>query len=182
MTLSIRWWLPLSFVLLLPACNASPGDAAPAEVAASPEATAAAPSAVAATDSDPGEGMDYTLSMDDVDAYLATIGNISKAAQLDSELEDVAAMEGEETPEQFAARIEADPDARALVTSAGLEVQEFARIGEALMAGLMTAGAMESGALKTIPDGIDPRHVAFAREHMAQLKAKLAALEADSAD
>ena len=175
MTHSIRWWLPLSFAILLPACNASPGSAATPEATAAVEVEAAAAPAA-------GDEADYVLSMDDVDAYLATIGTISAAARENPDLEDIATMDASESVDEFAARLESDTTATALVTVGGLEVREFAQIGSALFAGLMTAGAMETGALKAIPDGIDPRHVEFARMHMAELKAKMAALQASTAD
>lgn len=86
-------------------------------------------------------------------------------------------MDAEESVEAFAARLESDVTAKGLATSAGLEVREFATVASAFLSGVMTAGAMESGALQSIPDGIDPRHVAFAREHMTELKAKMAAID-----
>lgn len=166
MSRPIHCCLLLSATLLLAACNAAPASAAsPAETAGEPAAA-------------PADESDYVLNMDDVDAYLATMGKIAVAARENPELEDIAAMDAEESVDAFAARLEADPTARTLVTSGGLEVREFAEVGSALLAGLMTAGAMETGALKAIPDGIDPRHVEFARTHMAELKAKVAAAQA----
>jgi hypothetical protein len=178
MSPSTRWLLTLSLVVLLPACSQTASDDTTPAVTAAPGATPA-PVADAASkppaDADEDDG--FVLTMDKVDAYYATIGNIARASQEDPAMEDIAAQEGDETAAQYAARMQADPKARALLTSAGLSIEEFAQVNEALLAGMMTAGALESGALKAIPDGINPQYVDFAREHKAELEAKVTALQ-----
>ena len=119
--------------------------------------------------------------MDKVDAYYATIASMSRAAMRDGgngdDDDDPTAMDASETADQYIARIEADPKAKALVTSAGMSVSDYAHTNEALLAGMMTASALKSGALKKIPDGIDPQYVEFAQRHQAELEAKMKALQ-----
>ena len=66
-------------------------------------------------------------------------------------------MEGSESVDQYIARIDANPQAKAMVTSAGMSVSDYAHTNEAMLEGMMTAGALKSGALKKIPDGINPQ-------------------------
>jgi hypothetical protein len=182
---SLRWLLPLSLVVVAAACSKPAADttpaAAPADAAtAAPAGTEAATSTATATATTADSG--FVLTMDKVDAYYATIGKLSGmvvAAGDDGseDMDDVTAMNGSESVDQYIARIEADPKARAMITSAGMSVSDYAHTNEALMAGMMTAGALESGALKQIPDGIDPQYVAFAQEHKGELEAKAAALQ-----
>jgi hypothetical protein len=175
---SLRWLLPLSLVVVVAACNKPAADAT-AAAAAPADAAAAAP---ADTQAAPTADGGFVLTMDKVDAYYATIGKLSGmvvAAGDDGgeDMDDVTAMNGSESVDQYIARIDADPKARAMITSAGMSVSDYAHTNEALMAGMMTAGALESGALKQIPDGIDPQYVKFAQEHKAELAAKLEALQ-----
>ena len=175
-----RWLLPLSLALLLPACNQPPADAtAPAATATADVENAVESKDASAASGDETAASGFVLTMDKVDAYYATILNIAKAAQADPTMEDIGVQESGEPLEKYAARVDADPRARALLTSGGLSVLEFAQVNEGLMAGMMTAAAMESGALKAIPDGIDPQVVEFARTHKAELEAKLTSLQTD---
>jgi hypothetical protein len=116
-----------------------------------------------------------------VDAYYATIGKISERAMQEGkagdEDDDPTAMNGSESVEQYIARIEADPKAREMVTSAGMSVSAYAHTNEALLAGMMAAGALQSGALKKIPDGVNQQYVEFVQQHKAELDAKMAALQ-----
>ena len=179
---SLRWLLPLSLVVVAAACSKPAADnpaAAPAAVgvaAANPADAGTTPVDMSVSDTG------FVLTMDKVDAYYATIGKLSGmvAAAGDNgsdEMDDVTAMDASESVDQYIARIEADPKARAMITSAGMSVSDYAHTNEALLAGMMTAGALESGALKQIPDGIDPQYVKFAQEHKAELAAKLETLQ-----
>ena len=170
LNLSPRALLPLSLVALVAACNApSPSvlgapaatasTSAPAAVA--PATTPAAPAAAAAS-----PAVHFTLSMDKVDAYIAAIHNLGELARKNPALEDVTAMNAsEENSEQYDARLRANPQVAAAIAKAGSTPEDFARTGEAMLGDMMTAGALESGALKKIPDGIDPQYVAFAQQN-----------------
>jgi hypothetical protein len=177
-----RFLLPAALTIALAACGKPAEQAATAPSAAS-DATPAASTAPASTPADSG----FELTMDKVDAYYATIGKMSalamQAATSGSQDEgegadDPTSMDASESVDHYIARIEADPKARAMVTSAGMSVSDYAHTNEALTVGMMTAGALESGALKKIPDGIDPQYVEFAQRHKAELEAKLKALQA----
>ena len=170
---SLRWLLALSLVATVAGCN-KPANAIAAPAAADPTATAS--SSVDAAQPADTTGANYVLTMDKVDAYIATIGKVAAAAHDDPAMDDIAAMEGDESIDQFVARTEANPQAARILTSAGMSVREFAQTSEALMAGMMTAGALESGALKKIPDGIDPGYVDFVKQHKAEITAKMDAL------
>jgi hypothetical protein len=115
--------------------------------------------------------------MDKVDGYLAAARNLGQLAEKDPALEDTTAMNADENVEQYAARLRANPQVALAITKAGLTPEQFARTGEALLGGMMTAGALESGALKKIPDGIDPQFVAFAQQNKAALAQRMKALQ-----
>jgi hypothetical protein len=179
---SLRWLLPLSLVAVVAACNKPAADS-PAPAPAAADAAASTPGdADAATTSASSADTGFVLTMDKVDAYYATIGKLSGMAAAagdggNEDMDDVTAMNGSESIDEYIARIEADPKARAMITSAGMSVSDYAHTNEALMSGIMTAGALESGALKQIPDGIDPQYVKIAQEHKAELAARLEALQ-----
>ena len=115
--------------------------------------------------------------MDKVDGYIAANRNLGALVQKNPALDDATSMNGNENAEQFAARLRANPQVATAIAKAGLTPEEFARTGEALLGGMMTAGALESGALKRIPDGIDPQHVAFAQQNKAALAQRMKALQ-----
>lgn len=116
--------------------------------------------------------------MDRVDGYLAAVRNLGELARKNPELEDVTAMNAsEENEAQYAARLRANPQVAAALAKAGLTPEDFSRTGQALAGGMMTAGALESGALKKIPDGIDPQYVAFAQQNKAALAQRMKALQ-----
>jgi hypothetical protein len=174
----IHWLLSLS-LLACAACTqttsppATTGAAAPAGDA-SATASAATPAPIA---DDAAADSGYVLTMDKVDAYYATIAKISSMAGGDDDADDITAMDADESVDQYIARIQADPKATAVITSAGMSVSDYAHTNEAMLAGMMTAGALESGALKKIPDGINPQYVKFVQDHKAELAAKVAALQ-----
>jgi hypothetical protein len=180
--------MPLSLVLAAAACSKPAADTA-AEAATAGTAPATADAAAAAPAGSASKPVDmsatddhFVLTMDKFDAYYATIAKLSDqmmaAGDEAEDMDDATAMDASESVDQYIARVEADPRARALITSAGMSVSDYAHTNEALLAGMMMAGALESGALKTIPDGVDPQYVKFAQVHKAELAAKVAALQA----
>jgi hypothetical protein len=178
---SLRWLL-LSLVVVAAACSKPAADNPAAAPAAAGVATANPADAGTTPVDMSATGTGFVLTMDKVDAYYATLGKLSgmvAAAGDDGseEMDDVTAMDASENVDQYIARVEADPKARAMITSAGMSVSDYAHTNEALLAGMMTAGALESGALKQIPDGIDPQYVKFAQEHKAELATKMEALQ-----
>ena len=179
---SLRWLLPLSLLVVAAACSKPAADTT-TPAAASADAAAAPTDAETAATAAPSADTGFVLTMDKVDAYYATIGKLSgmvAAAGEDGseDIDDVTAMDASESVDEYIARIEADPKAKAMITSAGMSVSDYAHTNEAMLAGMMTAGALESGALKEIPDGINPQYVEFAQQHKAELEAKLKALQA----
>lgn len=167
-----------------PAADAAPpatGTADPT-VDAAPAATGPAPRQTDAA------AAGFVLDMSGVDAYYATIGRISAMYQADPSLalgkdgeeDDPVAMDASESVEEYVARIEADPKARRLVTSAGMSVSDFAHTSAALLEGMMAAGVMEATGKTEVPEGINPQYVAFAQQHKAELQAKLSALQAQA--
>jgi hypothetical protein len=183
---AFRFLLPAALAIALAACG-KPADQAATAPSTDDGATATASATTASAPADSG----FELTMDKVDAYYATIGKMSalamQAASSGSQEEgedadDPTSMDASESVDHYIARIEADPKASAMVTSAGMSVSDYAHTNEALTVGMMTAGALESGALKKIPDGIDPQYVEFAQQHKAELEAKLKALQAQFED
>jgi hypothetical protein len=177
-----RLLLPIAVTIALAACG-KPADQATTAPAAAGDATTTASTTPTAAPADSG----FVLTMDKVDAYYATIGKMSAAAMQAAssasqdegeDADDPTSMDASESVDHYIARIEADPKARALITSAGMSVGDYAHTNEAMLAGMMTAGALESGALKKIPDGINPQYVEFVQQHKAELDAKLKALQA----
>jgi hypothetical protein len=179
------WLASLALVATLAACNkpAATDGATPAADASA--ATASTPDRQPQATDTAASG--FVLDMAKVDAYYATIGKIGEMAKADPSLDDAdgdgesddpIAMDGSETVEAYIARMEADPRAKRLVTSAGMSVPDFANTSAALLEGLMTAGMMEATGKKAIPEGINPQYVEFAQQHKAEIEAKGKALEA----
>ena len=130
----------------------------------------------------------FVLDMGKVDAYYATLVKIGKMASTDPSLgddqdgdgeeDDPVAMDASESIDAYIARMEADPRAKRLVTSAGMSVSDFAHTNAAMLEGMMTAGMMEATGKKDVPAGINPQYVEFVRTHKAELEAKLQAMQA----
>ena len=189
MHVSRTWLLPLTLAVLLGACSES-ADATAADASA-----AATPSP--ATDADAGATADaanetsasasgFVLDMGKIDAYFETLGKISHdpalaaaaAADEDGDAADPVSMDASESVDAYIARLKADPEARRLVTLGGMSVEDFAHTNSAMLEGMMTAGLMEATGSTTIPDGINPQYVEFARTHKAELEAKVAEMQA----
>ena len=159
-------------------------DAAMAEAAAAPEPTPAADNAKATNDvSEAG----FELTMDKVDAYFATLAGITRMVQADPSLgtdenDDRVSMDASESVDEYIARLEADPVAKRMVTSAGMSVSDFAYTSSAMIEGMMVAGMMEATGNATIPEGVNPQYVRFAREHKDELAAKAAGMQAEFED
>ena len=162
------------------AATPAPASEAPApDTSANPEPPASTSVSSAHVEAQGGPPQDFTLTMDRVDAYMAAISNIAVLAQQDPELKDITAMDAStEDARQYAARIEQHPDVVAAISQAGLTPKEFAVTGEALVSGMMTQAALESGALKDIPAGVNPQLVEFVRQNKAALNAKWKTLQA----
>jgi hypothetical protein len=182
--------LAVAFVALA-ACSkpaATDGAAAapdaPASAAPAPTAATAAPAEAPKSTGTAASG--FVLDMAKVDAYYATIGKITEmsiadpslATGKDGEEDDRVSMDASESVDEYIARIEADPKAKRLVTSAGMSVSDFAHTNAAMLEGMMGAGMMEATGKKDLPPGINRQYVEFARQHKAELEAKIEALQA----
>ena len=186
--------LALAAVLAAPAGCSQPTatEAAQADPASAGTNAATAVDAGDAGDDAPGQtqtaASGFVLDMDKVDAYYATIVKMARMAQSDpsvaadndgdGEEDDPAAMDASESVDEYIARIEADPRAERLVTSAGMTVSDFAHTNAALVEGMMAAGMMEASGKTEVPDGINAQYVEFAREHKDELAKKLEAMQA----
>lgn len=176
--------LVLSLLAALAGCNKT--DTATADATVDAAASAAAPtpavgteaSTPAATSEDPTAG--FELSMDKVDRYFAAIRELGALAKANPELEDAIAMNmSREDSLQFGARLESIPQIRAALAKAGISARDYALTGELLLAAMMAQGAVETGALKAIPDGLNPQAVEFVKQHKTELEAKFKALQAE---
>jgi len=171
--------LSLALVVALAACN-KPADTTPATDAA-PAATVAPASVSTAAEvpaTDAGASMDgFELTMANVDAWMAAQPHLAAAQIADPSL-DSAMNVSEEDGAQYAARLEATPALRDAIAKAGMSTHDFAMTGEALIATMMAVGALESGALETLPEGLDPQYVEFYRAHKAEIESKMQALQA----
>jgi hypothetical protein len=182
---------PLALAVAVGAHAACSKPAATHCAAAAPDAPAsAAPAATAAPADAPKStgtaASGFVLDMAKVDAYYATIGKITEmsiadpslATGKDGEEDDRVSMDASESVDEYIARIEADPKAKRLVTSAGMSVSDFAHTNAAMLEGMMGAGMMEATGKKDLPPGINRQYVEFARQHKAELEAKIEALQA----
>jgi len=107
-----------------------------------------------------------------VQAYMAAVKNLAAAEKADPSLDSAQNLSEEDTT-QFIARLQGNAKMRAAIESAGLSTSEYAHIGDTLLGAMMAQGAVESGALKAIPDGIDPAAVEFVKQHKAELQAMM---------
>jgi hypothetical protein len=172
--------IPLALVALLGGCNNPGDDAAPATAPATAPASDpgsdadVARDAVSETDT---AASGYVLDMDKVRAYFDTLRRISRdpamaaaAASGDDDAGDPISMDASESVDAYIARLEANAEARRLVTLGGMSVADFAHTNSAMLEGMMTAGMMEATGATKIPDGINPQYVEFARIHKAELE------------
>lgn len=184
--------LAIAAVVVLAACSKPAGDAAAVAPAAGEAPTAApvdAGTAPAGTDT---AASGFVLDMARADAYYATLAQIARMSKAESspaagngddgEEDDVIAMDASESIDAYIARMEADPEAKRLVTSAGMSVRDFAHTNAAMLEGMMAAGMMEATGRKEVPEGINPQYVAFVQEHKAELEAKMQALKAQAGE
>lgn len=166
---SIRWPLALLALAVLSACSrsaTSPEPAAPAQEQA--PVAEQAPAAQAQQTSAEG---DFALTMDKVEAYFKAQQQLALAAQADPTFEDLTMNVSREDGAQYAARLEANAKVKAIIADAGLSTRDFSLTGETLISALLAQAAMESGALKELPDGIDPASVEFVKQNKAQIEA-----------
>jgi hypothetical protein len=150
--------LPLYAVLVLALAACS--KPAPTTDAAAPAATVSQA---------PAEDADVELTMDKVEAWIAASKNLAAAEQADASL-DSAMNASEEDGVQYAARLESTPKLRAAIEQAGMSARDYALVSESLVASLMAVGAVEAGALKEIPEGMNPKHIEFVRAHRAEIE------------
>ena len=177
MTPILRLSTCLLMTAALAACNKS--EPAASASATTPAATTAAPAVEAPTAQVPAtsapaadDTAPVTLDMGKVNAWMQAQKNLAAAEKADPKL-DAAQNASEENVTQYAARLEASPAMKTAIESAHLSVLDFARIGDTLIGALMTQGALESGQLKKVPDGIDPASVEFVKQHKAELDAMM---------
>jgi hypothetical protein len=171
-------FLRLACCLLVPAALAACNRNAPATTDATPPApatTSAEPAAPAqpATPAGSPDAASVALTMEGVKAYGNALKSIAAAQKADPEMGDVAQDLSEEDSAQYTARLQANPKIRAAIEAAGLSVPDFVGIGDSLLGALMAQGALESGQLKTLPEGIDPAAVEFVKQHKAEIQAAM---------
>ena len=172
MTQFVRLSACLLTFALLAACNRSGADAAtaaPGSTAAPAAASVATPAPTTASTA--ADAAPVTLTMDKVRQYMDAQKNLARAVEADPSIGDPAENVSEEDTAKYAARLQASPKMRAAIEQAGLSTTDFANIGDTLVGAMMAEGALASGQLKKIPDGIDPASVDFVKQHKAELDA-----------
>lgn len=166
----------LLLALGLAACNGQDAPATGAtpagEDAAAVDAPAAepVPAAVAESESDPGS---IELDMPRVERMMAALAAIAKLHEGDPSLEDVTAMDANESFDTYVARLEGHPQVSAAIEAAGTTPREFALTSMALTAAMFAHGMMEAGAIKELPEGINAQHVEFVKEHQDEIAAMM---------
>jgi hypothetical protein len=174
MTSSLRLALALAAMTATTACNRDAAPTASAPAASAAPATPAAAPTVAAPPTDAGS---QSMTMEQVDRYLAAAKALDAAAKTDASLEDVGSVNvsEENSQAQHVARIEANPKAVALLAQAGTTPAEYARMTQLLPAAFFAYGMLESGQIKTVPEGIDPALIEFMKAHGTEIAAKMKA-------
>jgi hypothetical protein len=171
MSIVLRLSACLLMTAALAACNKSE-PVAPTAATDMPSTAPAAPTTqpptpVATTTDD----VHVALDMDKVKAYMQAQANLAHAAEADPAMGDPAQNLSEENTEQYIARMDANPKMRAAIEAAGLSPRDFANIGDTFLGAMMAQAALESGQLKTLPEGIDPASVEFVKQHNAEIQA-----------
>lgn len=178
---------PSLFLLLAAACSkqdAPPVDAAPSaesteSVAAETATTEAAPASEAeAPDSEALDPGAIELTMPRVERWLAATAKIAGLIEKDPSLEDITAMDANESMETYVTRLESHPGVVAAIGSAGETPRDYAMTSAAVTAAMFAQGMLEAGAIKQLPEGINQQHVDFIREHKDEIATKMKALEA----
>ena len=173
--------LRLSACLLVTASLAACNKSEPASPSPSADTQAATPAATAATAAQAPDAAPAPASADDdapvaldtgkVKAWMEAQKNLAHAAETDPKMGDPAQNASEENTTQYTARLDASPAMRDAIRAAGLSTREFARIGDTLIGAMMANAALQSGQLKTLPEGIDQASVDFVKQHEAEIQA-----------
>ena len=172
--------LSFALVLALAACTKPADTASPAgpSTVATP-ATAAAVSVASDAQAPAAGGSDsidnFELTMANVDAWMHAQKALGEAVKKYPSL-DPAINISEENDAQYVARLDASPEMKAAIESAGMSVRDYAYTSQSLVATLMAVGAVEAGQLKEIPEGINPRNVDFVKAHRAEIEARMKAM------
>ena len=168
--------LAVLVVVSVAACN-KPTNEVPAASTVAPAATVApAPATTVATQTQ-SDIDTYDLTMDNVDKMLKAQVAIGAAVNADPQL-DPAMNISEENDAQYVARLESTPALKQAIESAGLSVHDYAYTTQSLVATMMAVGAVESGQLKAMPEGVNPHNVEFIKTHGADIQKKMEALGA----
>lgn len=148
------------------ACSSRAEDAAPGSAPAVSIPVKAASSASAAADI--REMNDYRLNMDDIRKWSAIM---TKAQGMKFADNDAGS---EPSIDQFQAALDADPKARALIESGGLDTHEFSVITMTMMQSALLEMATAQGAngdSLARSMGITLDNVRFVREHRKEIEA-----------
>ncbi|GAB2509520.1 hypothetical protein [Lysobacter humi (ex Lee et al. 2017)] len=172
MTSPLRLSLGLVALTALSACTR---DAAPPAQDASVPTSAAAPASTPPA-APAAEAASQTMTMEQVDRYLAATAALGKATEADPALEDVVSVNiSSDTEAQHAARLAANPTVMSALSQAGTNPTEYARMAQLLPAAFFAYGMLEAGQLKEVPKGIDPALIEFMKAHGAEIAAKMKA-------
>lgn len=161
---------PLTLVGLFAACSQ---PAAPVQAANASATTAAASAANASAPAAAGE---YLLTMTRVNAFFDAQPLLAAIVNEDPDL-DPAMNISEEDVDQFAARLQGTRALRDAIARAGLSTRDYAYTSEQLLGALMAQGALESGLLQELPEGVSRRNVEFVGRHKAEIEARLRSLQ-----
>lgn len=162
---------PFFLAVLLAACSP---DATPAQAtqAAAPADPGIPP---AATDAG-GDGEEFLLTRSRVAAFFDAQPLLAAAVDADPSL-DPAMDLSEEDAAAFAARLQASPALRDAIARAGLSTRDYARTSEQLLGALMAQGALDTGLLQELPEGVSRRDVDFVRTHRAEIDARMRSMQ-----
>lgn len=141
------------------------GDEAPA-------GSGTAPAAVAATaEPTANDFSNYKLDMDKMRKYAAAIKNFSSLSPSDTAGMSGLNMSGNESTAETIARMESNPVARRVLSSAGLTAKDYVWITAAYLQAAMTQGLMEVSPEAKMPEGQNPQNVEFLKANKAELEA-----------
>jgi DNA repair exonuclease SbcCD ATPase subunit len=102
----------------------------------------------------------------------------AQAEALDEEIDREVGMNANGSIDEIVARIEREPEAKAVLAREGLTPRDFAKTMLTLLQAAMIKGFSQGGKvdMAKLPPGVNPANIKFVEEHEAELKKLQAAL------
>jgi hypothetical protein len=172
--------IPLTLALTLGACSAKENSSATSAPASAPASPAPATSSASAGDPSANDISNYTLDMDKMNHWMATLKALGTEIKKDTTVADVINMDGDQTVEQSVAKLEASPAAKRALAASGMSARDYIMTSLAYMQAGMAAGLMKSVPGYKVPAGQNMKNVDFYKQHAAEFDKQMKQMSPDA--